>query len=847
MSGRLRSVTGHSVEQLADGWEVSASPPGSIDGPETLARTALTWVPAAAPSTVASTLRAAGLWSLDGPPRRFDAEDWWYRTQFAAEAAVAGEQLWLCFDGLATVTDVWLNGIPLLSSEGMFTAHERQVNTVLRGENELVLRFRALDALSALRRPRPRWRAPMVENQQLRWFRSTLLGRTPGWSPPAAAVGPWRGIRLERRRGVTFDTFRLRASADGRLHVACHAVSLDGGAVGDAEILLEHKGRSFRAPLVAQHGDLVGRLNVPDVALWWPHTHGEPALYAARLRVKRAGGIVDADLGNVGFRSVLLASEAGDCAIHVNGARIFCRGACWTPLDPVSLNATSGALDHAFDQVINGGMNMLRLSGTMVYEDDAFLDRCDARGVLLWQDFMFANLDYPEHDAAFVAAVDSEASQLLARLQGRPSLATICGNSEVEQQAAMWGAPRETWEPPLFHDRLATLAREAIPDVPYVPSSTFGGDFPHQGTVGATSYYGVGAYLRDLDDARRAEVRFATECLAFGNVPEWQMLSHLVGGRGVKVHDAAWKARTPRDLNAGWDYDDVRDHYVASLYRVDPRQLRYADHDRYMALARVATGEVMAAVFSEWRRQRSPTRGGLVWFLKDLWPGAGWGVIDASGTPKAAWYYLRRALAPVAVSLSDEGGNGIGVHIANDGATPLHAELEVALYRSGEVFVTRGIQNVCVEAHAVIELNAAALFEGFLDLSYAYRFGPPSHDVVVATLRDRQARMLTQAFHFVLGLPNAREIDVGLTAVAKPNVDGTYDLSVRSRHLAQSIRLEVEGFSSEDNYFHLAPGAERVVLLRPDGDPHAAGTAHAPRGTLQALNAEAVTKIVPAS
>ena len=49
---------------------------------------------------------------------------------------------------------------------------------------------------SRARRPRPRWRAPMVEHQQLRWFRTTLLGRTPGWSPPAAPVGPWRAGAL---------------------------------------------------------------------------------------------------------------------------------------------------------------------------------------------------------------------------------------------------------------------------------------------------------------------------------------------------------------------------------------------------------------------------------------------------------------------------------------------------------------------------------------------------------------------------------------------------------------------------------------------------------------------------
>ena len=180
------------------------------------------------------------------------------------------------------------------------------------------------------------------------------------------------------------------------------------------------------------------------------------------------------------------------------------------------------------------------------------------------------------------------------------------------------------------------------PEVPYVPSSTHGGAFPHQPSMGVSSYYGVGAYLRPLSDARRSALRFAAEALAFANVPEEPTLLSMAQGQAIRVHHPRWKQRVPRDLGAGWDFDDVRDHYLAQLFDLDPMRLRYADHERYLALSRVASGEVMAAAFSEWRRERSSCRGALVWFLRDLWPGAGWGLIDAQGLPKAAYYYLKR-------------------------------------------------------------------------------------------------------------------------------------------------------------------------------------------------------------
>ena len=178
MPGRLKSITGHRRHPLTTGWELCSAPPGAYADPDALRQAPVAWIAARAPSTAAACLGAAQLWSLDAPPRRFDSEDWWYRVKFAPPQQRPNEQLVLGFDGLATVADVWLNGEPLLSSSNMFVAHERAIDGRLRDANELVIRFQALDRLLKAKRPRPKWRAPMVENQQLRWFRTTLLGRT---------------------------------------------------------------------------------------------------------------------------------------------------------------------------------------------------------------------------------------------------------------------------------------------------------------------------------------------------------------------------------------------------------------------------------------------------------------------------------------------------------------------------------------------------------------------------------------------------------------------------------------------------------------------------------------------
>ena len=120
----------------------------------------------------------------------------------------------------------------------------------------------------------------------------------------------------------------------------------------------------------------------------------------------------------------------------------------------------------------------------------------------------------------------------------------------------------------------------------------------------------MGAYLRPLTDARLAGVRFAGECLAFANVPDDEALEPLGGGVASPVHHPRWKAGVPRDAGAGWDFDDVRDHYLRELFGVDPVALRSTDAERYLELSRAVSGEVMAEVFGEWRRAGSPCAGG---------------------------------------------------------------------------------------------------------------------------------------------------------------------------------------------------------------------------------------------
>jgi beta-mannosidase len=409
----------------------------------------------------------------------------------------------------------------------------------------------------------------------------------------------------------------------------------------------------------------------------------------------------------------------------------------------------------------------------------------------------------------------------------------------VAQQVAMLGLDPTLADGPLYGELLPRLVAEAEVAAPYVPSAPWGGDLPFRPDRGVANYYGVGAYRRPLDDARRAAVRFATECLAFANVPDAAALEALGAAGGLAMHHPAWKAGVPRDAGAGWDFDDVRDHYFAALLDLDPVQARSVDFERYLELSRMISGAVMAEVMGEWRRTGSTCHGALVLWLKDLVPGAGWGILDHRGVPKVAYHHLRRALAPVAVWMTDEGLGGIAAHVANDRPEALAARLRVSLYREDRL-VDEAVTPINLGPGEALTRNVEAILGRFVDVSWAYRFGPPGQDLVVASLeegREEDATLLSQAFRFPAGRPLQPRTaeDLGLSAVIEPAVEGA-SLRVAADRFAYGVRVQAPGRVADDDAFGVEPGRHRLVALRAAGDGEGRDGAEDEPLTLTALN-----------
>ena len=798
-------------------WQLAISPTGLATPADLQVLPALQWLDAPTGGSVAQILKNAGLWN-DQAAETLAHSDCWYRCQLPAQSARQ-----LCFEGIAGAAEIWLDTQLLARHTTMYRPLQVSLPSIGEEGAMLYVCLRTQQSWAQKRQGRARWRPRMVQPGSMREVRQTLLGHMPGWCPEVPALGLYGAVSVVSAE-ASADPRVVRLVADWTHDGAVLDLALDW--TGTVPGIIHVAGQQL-ALVRDDAGHWVAQGAIASASPWWPHTHGPATLYALEMEVPGQRWT----LGEIGFRRIEFDPQASHNGFRVNGQAVFCRGVCWTPPDLFALWSDQPTYRKYIRAIADAGMNMVRVGGTMLYEHADFFAACDRAGVLVWHDFMLANFDYPSRDPAFMAELQAEAQHFLTRTATHPCLAVLCGGSEVRQQAEMLGAPWPADEP-IFETLLRQQSAAVRPDVAYVANTPWGGANSFSTRQGLTHYYGVGAYLRPLEDARRAAVGFTPECMALAHVPSESQLGTALSSQPGDRH---WKRATPRDLGAGWDFDDVRDHYVQRLYEVDPARLRYEDPARYLDLGRAVSCDLAESLFSEWRRPGSGCAGALIWQLRDLRAGSGWGLWDHLGNFKPVWHALRERLQPVQLLLTDEGLDGLDLHVINESTELLQTELVLTSLRDGERVVAEGSIALELPPGYAGTVQSSAVLGRFFDITYAYRFGPPSHDVTIAVLRDqRTGAVLSQAVH--TPRRNLQRADLGLQAQTEL-CDGVLWMTVSTRRFAQYVHFSSTTHALEADWFHLAPGASRRLRLIPipghaDVDPALAG------GALSALNAQ---------
>jgi len=770
---------------VLDDWQLLRTRPGQFAAPNELADQ---WADAA-DLTVPHPVSLSEATNADD-------FDWWQRCAFdAREPAV------IDFQGLTFPATVFVDGERVADVTSMFLPVRVEVEP---GRHEICVYFGSLTAWLKPRRPRGRWRSSLVAAQSLRWARTTLIGRAPVYGDLPAYVGIWRPVVATSTR--LHATFTIRPDTTG--HVVFEGSTTAPEATPVEVALSDPDGHVIA--LCTTHvraGRFTATACAEDPRLWWPRGYGSQPIYRAAVHVD--GQRVAERL--FGFRTVNATDGASGFELRVNGVRIFCRGATWSPPNATTLNVDHEEMRRHVSALADAGANMVRIVGGLVYEQAAFWECCAELGMLVWQDAMQATFDPPPEMSDLIAR---EMEHVLDEVSGNPALAIVSGGSETLQQPEMLGVERTDIKIDVV-DSLLPEVTSRHSDAHYVRASPSpppaSDDLAIRPDTGIAHWFGVGGYLRPISDVRSASVGFAAECLAFANPPSPEAVERHFGSASVAGHHPDWKAGVPRDRGSSWDFEDVRDFYARDVFGEDLLAVRRVDPERYLQLGRLAIAEAMGECFRFWRRSDSGCSGALVLSAKDTRPGAGWGLLDVDCTPKAALTVLARIWAPVAVILSDGGLSGVRVDVHNDTPRPVSGRLSLTGTNAMGTRTLETTRDVTVPAHSSLTFAEPELSGKFRDLSHAFRFGVPTADGIEASVCFDDGRAPVRDVLVVN--PHPRQVDAGLTAVASQHDDDHWDLCVSSKVALRYVSVTMPGWVLSDNVFHLAAHLPYTIRL----------------------------------
>jgi beta-mannosidase len=759
--------------------------------------------------------------------------DWEYRSTLVADAALLRrDRIEIVFGGLDTYADVFVNGARVLAADNMFRSWRADIKAQLSpGANAVLIRFRSpITAVKPIY-DRLGYTLPAV-NDQAPEMVSMFTRKAPyhygwDWGPRFVTSGIWRPAAIEAWDEARLDDVQVyqRALDDARARLEVAAVVV-AARPGPARITV---GLAGGAALGAVDRELSPGRNVVRLEVtidnperWWPNGLGPQRLYALETRVMVGGVERGQRTTRVGLRTLEVVSQhdAGgkSFSVKVNGAPVFMKGANWVPSDSFLDRETPERLRHLLQSAASANMNMVRVWGGGVYEDDRFYEICDQLGLLVWQDFMFACSMYPG-DAAFLENVRQEAIENVRRLRNHPSLALWAGNNEIEAAWQQWGWPwrfhlgkaaqATIWNDykRLFHELLPRVIAAEDPGRFYTrstPSANEDGVPPNKLGWGDMHYWGVW-HAEAPYEAYAANVsRFMSE-YGFQSFPTLDSVARYAPPSDWRIDSAVMLShqRHPRGNALVRTYMD-RDFRVPK------------DFGAFLYLSQLLQATVIQYGAEAHRRRMPYDMGSLYWQLDDCWPVASWSSIDYYGHWKALQYAARRFFAPVLVSPVDDGGT-LRVFVVSDRRNDFGAHLTLRLLDFEGAERWRFERDVTVKA-----LASEAQFSVWKrDL---LRGIDPSRVVLSAELRVGGALVGRNFFYFMktrdLALPAPE-----LSFAVEPHGGGA-TVRVNARRLARALWLTTAGAegSFSDNFFDLLPGETATVewTPAPDAPPDAA-------------------------
>lgn len=821
----LMAIAGASAQSqtyvLDKGWEFSQA--GSNE-----------WMSARVPGTVHQDLLDHGrlpdpFYGMNEQKVQWvEKEDWLYRTVFTVTAdQLKSDAAWLTFEGLDTYADVYLNGSLLLKADNMFVGHKLAVKDVLReGENRLMIRFR-----SPVEETAPQWDTDgfnyPADNDHSEKRMSVYTRKAPysygwDWGIRLATSGIWRPVKLTFCNGAAIDDFFVRqqevteqvAKVDNQLEIN-NVTTTPKEAQVKVVYAYGEQADTLTRTVVLQPGK--NSLSMPawieKPHLWMPNGWGDPALYTFTATVSVDGKEVASREEAIGLRSIRVVMEddkdGKSFYFEVNGKPMFAKGSNYIPGDALLPNMTGERYARLFEDIRAANMNMVRVWGGGIYEDDRFYEEADRNGILVWQDFIFACTTYP-HDPTFLKRVSEEAVYNMRRLRNHASLAMWCGNNEIYEGMRYWGW-KDKYSPVVWKEMTEgydVLFRQLLPELVaandpgrfYMHGSPYEANWgrPESWKIADSHNWGTWYGQKPFESLDTEIPRFMSE-YGFQAFPEMKTIRMFASPEDYELESPVMNAHQKASIG-----NFLIKKTMALYYKVPEKfeDLIYA--------GLILQGQGMRHGIEAHRRHRPYCMGSLPWQLNDSWPVVSWSSIDYYGNWKAMHYQIRRAFAPVLVDAIKE-GNNLSYYIMSDRLTDEELTLNLELMDfNGKVYRKQKVDGL-------LPANTSKLFyQEPVEQALAGRDSATTFMHMV--VKSKKGEVLSDEIYYFAHPKDQLLPKTPLLWQVKQK-KGYCEVTVKADKLARDIFIEVpvQGVRFSDNFFDLLPGQKKkVIITSPD-------------------------------
>lgn len=622
------------------------------------------------PGTVLSGLLAAGKikdpfyrTNEDATRALFWKDYVFTRTFDVDEELLAQQHIVLVCEGLDTLAEISINGTFLAKTDNMHRTWKFQAKKLLHpGKNEIqivfrsVLRFIEDYPYEAHKKINYIPCGSMKGNQLLRKAHS-MFGWD--WGPQTIDAGIFRDIYLQGYSHARIEDIRIHQQHAKNVSVQT-SITLSESVPGQklcVELSEDGADKPLQTKLCKTNADGVAAVDfvIENPKLWWPNDYGDQPLYIVRTTLLDEDGTsLESITRRIGLRTLTISQEkdewGNEFAFCVNGVKIFTRGGNYIPDDCLYTRITEKKLDYILESCRRAHFNCVRVWGGGYYPSDAFYDLCDEKGLIVWQDLMYACNVYDVTDA-FAENCRQETYDNVRRLCHHASLGLWCGNNEIESAWDHWGDFQK--ETPylradyirLFEEVLPKAVQEADGETFYWHSSPSSGgcfDNPDDANRGDTHYWDVWHGQKPFTDYRKYFFRFCSE-FGFQSFPCAKTVNSFTLEDDRNIFSRVMESHQKNDAANG-----------KMLYYLS-ENLRYPkDLTHLLYASQVLQGMAIKYGVDHWRRNRGRCMGTLYWQINDDWPAPSWSSIDYFGRWKALHYMAQKFYAPHAVSMTLE-------------------------------------------------------------------------------------------------------------------------------------------------------------------------------------------------